>query len=181
MINKSCLISHINSWLIQFIFPKNDMLHTMTSINCSYLHFLLFRFLSGRWKISTNPLAKFVTNYSSVKNIEILKILANVSWINGDHKLQIAFSKSKFLKYFPNKKKMLLQLFHKSYIPKVLEINKATMKTTTITWLAKVAVINIYRISLTRSNACNADKTTSFSLICYLWSCGFVILTPTLN
>ena len=63
---------------------------------------------------------------------------------------------------------MLLQLFHKSYIPKVLEINKATMKTTTKTWLAKVAVINIYRISLTRSNACNADKTTLFSLICYL-------------
>ena len=128
MINKSCLISHINSWLIQFIFPKNDMLYTMTSINCSYLHFLLFRFLSGRWKISTNPLAKFVTNYSSVKNIEILKILANVSWINGDHKLQIAFSKSKFLKYFPNKKKCFFNFFTNHISQKFLKLTKLQWK-----------------------------------------------------
>ena len=39
-----------------------------------------------------------------------------------------------------------------------MDINEATAKTTTKTWLAKVATIFIHRTSLTYNNACNKDK-----------------------
>ena len=48
----------------------------------------------------------------------------------------------------------------------IIDINKATAKTTTKTWLAKVAAIFIHRIRLTYNNTCNTDKTASFSVIC---------------
>ena len=48
----------------------------------------------------------------------------------------------------------------------VIDINEATAKTTTKTWLAKLAAIFIHRTSLTYNNACSTDKTASFSVIC---------------
>ena len=48
----------------------------------------------------------------------------------------------------------------------VIDIKEATAKTTTKTWLAKVAAIFIHRTRLTYNNACNKDKTASFSVIC---------------
>ena len=48
----------------------------------------------------------------------------------------------------------------------VIDINEATVKTATKTWLAKVAAIFIHRIKLTCNNACNTDKTASLSVIC---------------
>ena len=47
----------------------------------------------------------------------------------------------------------------------VIDINKATAKTTTKTWLAKVAAIFIHRSRLTYKNTCNRDETASFSVI----------------
>ena len=47
----------------------------------------------------------------------------------------------------------------------VIDINEATAKTTTKTWLAKVAAISIHRTRLTYNNTCNTDKTASFSVI----------------
>ena len=46
----------------------------------------------------------------------------------------------------------------------VIDIDEATAKTTTKTWLAKVTTIFIHRTRLTYSNVCNTDKTASF---CY--------------
>ena len=48
----------------------------------------------------------------------------------------------------------------------VIDINEVAAKTTTKTWLAKVAAIYIHRTRQTYNNACNTDKTTSFSVIC---------------
>ena len=48
----------------------------------------------------------------------------------------------------------------------VTDINEAIAKATTKTWLAKVAAIFIHRTRLTYNNACNTDKTASFSVIC---------------
>ena len=48
----------------------------------------------------------------------------------------------------------------------VIDINEATGKTTTTTWLAKVTAIFIHRTRVTYNNACNTDKTASFSVIC---------------
>ena len=47
----------------------------------------------------------------------------------------------------------------------VIDIKKSTAKTTTKTWLAKVAAVFIHRTRLTYNNTCNTDKTTSFSVI----------------
>ena len=47
----------------------------------------------------------------------------------------------------------------------VIDINKATAKTATKTWLAKVAAIFIHRSRLTYKNTCNRDETASFSVI----------------
>ena len=48
---------------------------------------------------------------------------------------------------------------------KVLEINEAITKTTTKIWLAKAATIFIHKTGLACYNACNRDKTSSFSEI----------------
>ena len=48
----------------------------------------------------------------------------------------------------------------------IIDINKVTAKRTTKTWLAKVAAILIHRTRLTYNNACNTDRTASFSVVC---------------
>ena len=48
----------------------------------------------------------------------------------------------------------------------VIDINDVAAKTTAKTWLAKIVAINIRRTRQTYNNACNTDKTTSFSVIC---------------
>ena len=48
----------------------------------------------------------------------------------------------------------------------VIEIDEATAKTATKTWLAKVAVVFIHRTRITSNNACNTDRTASFSVLC---------------
>ena len=47
----------------------------------------------------------------------------------------------------------------------IIDINKSTAKTTTKTWLAKVAAIFIHRTRRTYNNTCNTDKTAAFSVI----------------
>ena len=46
----------------------------------------------------------------------------------------------------------------------VNDIDEATTKTATKTWLAKVTAIFIHRTRLIYHNVCNTDKTASF---CY--------------
>ena len=48
----------------------------------------------------------------------------------------------------------------------VIDINEATTKTTIKMWLTKAAAIFIHRTRFTYNNACNTDKTASFSVIC---------------
>ena len=57
-----------------------------------------------------------------------------------------------------------LRISHMFHIT-VIDTNEATAKTTTKTLLAKVAAIFILRTKLTYNNACNTDKTVSFSVI----------------
>ena len=68
-------------------------------------------------------------------------------------------------------KNSILQLFRELWISHVfqitvIEINEATAKPATKTWLAKVAAIFIYRTRLTCNNARNTYKIASFSVIC---------------
>ena len=55
------------------------------------------------------------------------------------------------------------------------------MKIATKMWFANTTAICFQRTRLRCNNACNTNKTASFSEICELWFCDFIMLTLTLN